>query len=271
MSMFIGDRDVGAIGLGTAPLAFKNVSRGQAILVIHAAIDAGVKFIDTAPAYTRPGVESFAEAAVAAALAGHPEADVVVATKGGHRRVDNAFPVDGRPVALRADCERSLRALRVDAIDLYQLHHVDPRVPLVDSVGTLAELQAAGKVRYIGLSNVAAEQIEQAQRVAPIASVQNRLAFGVRDDLPTATLCAAHGIAYLAYMPLGGVGRRPVALAGLSAVAARHGVSVERVQLGWLLAQGAHVMPLVGASRPSTIRDSAAVLALDDADLHLLG
>ena len=269
----IGDRMVGRIGLGTAPLAFSGISLEAAVATVRAAIAAGVTFIDTAPAYTRDGYESFAERAVFAAvhdLGGPPE--VLVATKGGHRRAGGGFPVDASPAALRADCERSLRVLGVDAIDLYQLHHVDPRVAFVDSVGALRELQNAGKVRNIGLSNVDIEQIEVARTVAPIASVQNRLAYAHRADLPTARHCADRGIAYLAYMPLGGTDGRTAPDDGLRTVAERHGVSVQRVQLAWLLAQDAPVLPLVGATRPATIVDSAgaADLRLADDDLARL-
>jgi len=268
----IGGRMVGPIGLGTAPLAFSSISFEAAVATVRAAIAAGVTFIDTAPAYTRDGFESFAESAVAVALHGLGDrADVLVATKGGHRRAEGGFPVDASPVALRADCERSLRALGAEAIDLYQLHHVDPRVALIDSVGALRELQNEGKVRNIGLSNVDIEQIEVARTVAPIASVQNRLAYAHRADLPTARHCADRGIAYLAYMPLGGAGRSAPDDA-VRAVAERHGVSVQRVQLAWLLAQDAPVLPLVGATRPATIVDSAgaASLRLTEDDLARL-
>lgn len=228
---------------------------------------ARIDLIDTALAYTRPGVESFAEAVVAKALAGRT--DVLVATKGGHRRAGDAFPVDARPASLRADCEVSLRTLGVDTIDLYHLHHVDSQVPLAESVGALEELRADGKISMIGLSNVDIAQIEQARLAAPIASVQNRLSFADRDDLATAEYCGRHGIAYLAYMPLHGSGD----VAAVRAVAERHGVSPQRVRLAWLLARGAHIMALVGASRPATIVDSAAApdLRLDDDDLRRLG
>jgi aryl-alcohol dehydrogenase-like predicted oxidoreductase len=256
-----------SIGLGTAPLAFSGISFADAVATVRAAVDAGVTVIDTALAYTRPGYGSFAESVIAAALADRPA--VLVATKGGHRRVGGRFPVDASPNALRADCERSLRALRVDAIDLYQLHHVDPRVALVDSVGELRDLQRAGKVRHIGLSNVDSGQIDQALTVAPIASVQNRLSYAHRADLPTARHCAARGIAYLAYMPLGGTSGRPAPDDALRTVAARHGVSVQRVQLAWLLELAVPVIPLVGATRPATIVDSAAAasLRLTEADI----
>jgi aryl-alcohol dehydrogenase-like predicted oxidoreductase len=141
---------MGEVGLGTAQLAFKDITSEQAVATVHAALDAGVRLVDTALAYTRKGIESFAEEMVGRALATWPgRDDVLVATKGGHRRDGDEFPIDGRPAALRADCETSLRNLGVERIGLYRLHWVDPRVPLAESVGALRELQLAGK---IGLS-----------------------------------------------------------------------------------------------------------------------
>jgi aryl-alcohol dehydrogenase-like predicted oxidoreductase len=267
----VGERGIGPIGLGTAPLAFKDVSARQAVATVHAALDRGVTLIDTARAYTRPGVESYAEAIVAEALAGRDGA--LVATKGGHYRDGDTFPVDARPAALRADCERSLKTLGVDTIGLYQLHHVDPHVPLVESVAALRELREEGKIAMIGLSNVSVGRLDQARAVTPIASVQNRLSYADRDDLPTAAYCGRNGIAYLAYMPLGGSSASGAAPRdALREVAERHQVSAQQVQLAWLLAQGPHVVPLVGSSRPDTIRDSAAAagLHLDADDLRLL-
>jgi aryl-alcohol dehydrogenase-like predicted oxidoreductase len=273
-AVIVGGRDVGHIGLGTAPLAFSGIPFTDAVATVRAALDAGVGLIDTAPAYTRPGHDAFAESAVAAALQGRADREnVMVATKGGHRRAGDTFPVDASRAALRSDCDRSLRALGVDAIELYQLHHVDPHVPLVDSVGALRDLQQEGRVRQIGLSNVDIGQIEQALMVAPIASVQNRLSYSHRADLATARHCATRGIAYLAYMPLGGARGGHAPDHALLSVAARHGVSVHRVQLAWLLGQDAPVLPLVGATRPATIADSAAAvgLRLSDSDMLRLG
>jgi aryl-alcohol dehydrogenase-like predicted oxidoreductase len=164
--VILGGRDVGVIGLGTAPVAFKDVTFGQAVATVHAAADVGVRLVDTALAYTRPGHDSFAEAVVAAALGARSGRDgVLVATKGGHRRVGDGFPIDASPAALRADCDMSLRTLGVEMIDLYQLHHVDPRVPLEESVTALRDLKDAGKIAMIGLSNVGVDQIERARAV----------------------------------------------------------------------------------------------------------
>lgn len=246
---------MGEIGFGTAPLAFRDIPAEQAVATIHAALDHGARLIDTALAYTRPGVESYAESVVARAVAGRD--GVVVATKGGHYRAGDEFPVDARPAALRANCEVSLRTLGVDRIDLYQLHHVDPKVPLVESVGALRDLRHEGKVARIGLSNVDIEQITTAQAVTPIAAVQNRLSYSTRGDLPVAEHCRRLGIAYLAYMPLHGPDD-----AALTEVASRHGVSTQRVRLAWLLTRAPGVVPLVGATRPASIVDSLAALTL---------
>jgi aryl-alcohol dehydrogenase-like predicted oxidoreductase len=263
---------VSPVGFGTAPLAFRDIPDRQGIATVHAALDNGIRLIDTALAYTRAGVESYAEDLIRRALAQRPDRDeVLVATKGGHRRAGDEFPVDARPAALRADCETSLRSLGVERIALYQLHHVDPAVPLAESVGALRELRSAGKIAEIGLSNVTVAQIEQAQAEAPIATVQNRLSIADRQDLPTVAYCAREGLRYLAYMPLGG-GNADRDDPVVARLADRLGVSVAQVWLGWVVAHGSHVTALVGASRPVTVRESARVahLRLDDDDLAVL-
>jgi aryl-alcohol dehydrogenase-like predicted oxidoreductase len=173
--------------------------------------------------------------------------------------------VDGRPDTLRAHCEISLRTLETDRIDLYQLHHVDSQVPLPDSVGALGQLRQEGDIAAIGLSNVTVAQLDEALAVAPIAAVQNRLSYGDPGDLPMALACAERGVAYLAYSPFGG-SAGPVPQAALT-VARRRGVSAHRVLLAWLRRQSPNIVPLAGASRPATIRDSAAGLDLTDQDL----
>jgi pyridoxine 4-dehydrogenase len=228
-----------------------------------------VMLIDTALAYTRAGVESYAEMVVARALRGLTSGRPLVATKGGHWREGNRFPVDGRPETLRAHCEVSLRTLEVDRIDLYQLHHVDPEVPLPDSVGALKQLRQEGKIAAIGLSNVTVAQLDEALAVAPIDTVQNRLSYGDPGDLRTALACAERNVGYLAYMPFGGPsGIMPEAAL---AVARRRGVSVHRVLLAWLRAQSPNIVPLAGASRPASIRDSADRLDLTGQDLEAIG
>jgi len=264
--MLIAGHRIEGIGLGTAQFAFGNGTREDSVATVHAALDAGVRLIDTALAYTRRGSESYAEQVVASALRGIAGERPLIATKGGHWRDGDRFPVDGRPDTLRAHCEISLRTLEMDRIDLYQLHHVDPKVPLPDSVGALEQLRREGKIAAIGLSNVTVTQLAEALAAAPIAAVQNRLSYGDPADLPTALACARRDVAYLAYSPFGGPSGTPPRAA--LTVAERHGVSVHRVLVAWLRAQSPNIVPLAGASRPESIRDSAALLDLPDRDLE---
>ena len=255
-------------------------ARSRAIATIHAALDAGVTFIDTADAYCTSRADTgHNERLVAEALRlrGADHEEVLVATKGGHVRPDDgSWIVDARPEHLRAACEASLRALDVDVIDLYQLHRPDPAVTFADSVGALADLRAEGKVRLVGLSNVTIEQIDVANTILPVASVQNELSPAFRSSGRELAHCQELGIAFLAWAPLGGTG--PAATLGsthraFAEVAQRHGVSPQQVALAWSLAQGEVVIPIPGASRPATITDSAsaAELSLDEDELTVLG
>ena len=263
--MLIAGRAIGGIGLGTAQFAFGAGSAEDSVATVRAALDAGVALIDTALAYTRPGIESYAEQVIARALRGVTGGHPLIATKGGHWRQGDSFPVDGRPATLRAHCEISLRTLEVDRIGLYQLHHTDPVVPLLDSVGALEQLRQEGKIAAIGLSNVTIAQLDEARAVAPIATVQNRLSYGDPGDLPTARACLLRGVSYLAHSPFGGSSGTPDGAA--LAVAKQRGVSVHRVLLAWLRAQSPNIVPLAGASRPASIADSATLLDLTMEDL----
>lgn len=265
MRVEIAGRDIEGIGLGTAQFAFRHRPPWESAATVHAALDAGVRLIDTALAYTRPGIQSYAEQIVAQALRGRTDQRPLVASKGGHWRDGDIFPVDGHPDTLRRHCEISLRTLGVDRIDLYQLHHVDPEVPLADSVGALEQLCQQGKIAAIGLSNVTIAQLDQALTIAPIATVQNRLGYGCPQDLPMARACAQRNVAYLAYSPLGELSGTPPEAA--TVIANRRGVSIPRVLLAWLRQQSPNIIPLVGASRPASIRDSATMLDLTDQDL----
>jgi pyridoxine 4-dehydrogenase len=255
---------IDGIGLGTAQFAFRNGSIEDSIATVRAAVGAGVRLIDTALAYTRAGIESYAEEVVARSLQGSTRERPLVATKGGHWRDGNQFPVDCRPETLRTHCEVSLRTLRVDHLDLYQLHHVDPEVPLSDSVGALEELRVEGKIASIGLSNVTVAQLDQALAITPIAAVQNRLSYSDPGDVFTALACADREVAYLAYEVFGGPSlglTEPVAM-----IAMLRGVSVYRVLLAWCREQSPNIVPLVGASRPDSICDSANLIALTGED-----
>jgi aryl-alcohol dehydrogenase-like predicted oxidoreductase len=265
----IGNAQVSGIGLGEMPMSVEGrPDRRQAIRTIHAAIDAGVTFIDTADAYSI-GDDDFGhgEALVAEALKSAGNADVLVATKGGHTRPDGSWAQNGDPKYLKQAAEQSLRRLGVEAIGLYQFHRPDPRVPFEESVGALAELLDEGKIRMAGVSNTDVEQIRTARTVLDgrLASVQNQYSpafLSSRDELE---LCDELGIAFLPWSPLGGIGQasdlgqhhNP-----FREVAAEHDVSPQRVALAWMLATSPVVIPIPGSSRPETIADSAAAAEL---------
>ena len=260
---------VSAIGLGEMPMSLAGrPDEARSIRTIHAALDAGVTLIDTADAYCIDGSElGHGERLVAKALAAWPgDRDrVLVATKGGHTRPRGDWDLDGRPEYLRQACEASLRALGVEAIGLYQFHRPDPKVPFAESVGAMAELKAAGKVRLVGLSNVSVDQIRQARQLVQVASVQNEFSPRFRRSEGELAYCAAERIAFLPWSPLGGIGRgRDLGgrHAAFAEVAAAHGVSPQQVALAWELAKAPVVIPIPGASRPETITDSAAAAGL---------
>lgn len=263
--MLVAGRRVAGIGLGTAPFAFGSGTVEDSVATVHVALDAGVQLIDTALAYTRADAESYAEQVIATALRDVRGEWPLIATKGGHWREGDGFPVNGHPAVLRAHCEISLRTLGVETIDLYYLHRVDPAVPLADSVGALERLRREGKIAAIGLSNVTVAQLDEALTVAPVSAVQNRLSYADPRDLPTAQACGERGIAYLAYSTLAAPSGAPLQAA--LTVAGRRRVSMQRVLLAWLLKQVPGVLPLVGASRPASIRDSATSLDLPASDL----
>jgi aryl-alcohol dehydrogenase-like predicted oxidoreductase len=275
----LGGLKVSAIGLGEMPMSLAGrPDEAQSIRTVHAALDAGATLIDTADAYCRDDSEmGHGERLVAKALAAWPgDRDrVLVATKGGHTRPGGEWGLDGRPEYLRQACEASLRNLGVEAIGLYQFHRPDPKVPFAESVGALADLKAAGKVRLVGLSNVSVDQIRQARELVEVASVQNEFSPRFRRSEGELAFCAAEGIAFLPWSPLGGIGRGRD-LGGrhraFAEVAEAHGVSPQQVALAWELAKAPMVIPIPGASRPETITDSlaAATLRLSRDDLARL-
>lgn len=233
--------------------------------LLRQAVDLGVQLIDTADSYG-PDVS---EDLIARAL--HPYADgVVIATKGGSvRTAPWELHADGRPEHLRAACEGSLRRLRLDRIDLYQLHGVDGAVPLEESVAALAELRESGKIRHVGLSNVSVEQIETARRIVPIVSVQNQYSLAARrSEDAVIDYCERERIAYLPWQPLakGSLARLQ---STLRAVAARRGVTAAQVALAWLLARSEVVIPIPGTLSPTHLDENVAApsLELTDADL----
>jgi aryl-alcohol dehydrogenase-like predicted oxidoreductase len=266
---------VSAIGFGGMPLSIQGRPDDEtvALRVIHSALDAGATLIDTANVYCLDDDDiGHNERLVAKALAqwSGQRDKVVVATKGGLTRPQGRWERDGRPEQLKRACERSLAALGVDRIDLYQLHAPDPRVPFEDSVGALVELQRAGKIRWVGLSNVSAEEIRTAGSIVKIQTVQNRLNPFFREAIRegVARFCAQGGIGFLAYSPLGG-GRLNKKLPDhpvLRSIAQRHGASPHAVTLAWVLAQSESVIPIPGARTVEHALDS-----LGSVDLRLSG
>ena len=268
---------VTAVGYGGMHLSIEGrPPEAQSLRVVRAALDAGVTLIDTADVYCLDQQDvGHNERLVAQALAGWTgdRSSVTVATKGGVVRPAGRWDSDARPEQLRAACERSLRALGVDRLDLYQLHAPDPRVPLADSIGELARLREAGKLRWIGLSNVNLAQIRLAQGITPITSVQNRLNPFFRESLVGGVVayCAEQGLGFLAYSPTGG-GRLTKTLPAhpvLASIARRLGVSAHAVVLAWALAQSPTVIVIPSARTVDHVLDSvgAADLVLGEGDL----
>jgi len=276
----IGPVTVSAIGLGGMPMSIEGrPDEERSIRTIHAALDAGVTLIDTADAYhLHAGETGHNERLIARALASYPgdASDVLVATKGGHLRPgDGSWTVDGSPAHLRAAAEASLKALGVEAIGVYQFHRPDPKVPYEESVGALAGLLTAGKIRLVGISNASIEQIDLARRVlgeGNLASVQNQFSPAFRSSEAELRHAAEHGIAFLPWSPLGGIGRAGrlgARHAAFQEVADAHGVSPQQVTLAWMLAKAPVVIPIPGASRPESIIDSAQAAGLELPDSEL--
>lgn len=277
----IGDVDVSAIGLGCMPVSVDEGEppRDQALATIHASLDAGVRLLDTADAYSPGWRMGHNEELVAEALrswAGDA-GDVLVATKGGHVRThDGKWQLDGRPEHLRDACEASLRRLGVEAIGLYQHHRPDPDVPYAETLGAMRELHHAGKVRMVGISNADPGQIRMAHDMLPLASVQNQYSPSFRSSEPELELCAELGVAFLPWSPLGGMSSAADLGSdhrAFAEVAERHDATPQQVCLAWMLAKDEVVIPIPGSSRPETARASAtaADLELTGDDLALLG
>ncbi|MDQ6896058.1 MAG: aldo/keto reductase [Actinomycetota bacterium] len=263
----IGTTTVSAIGLGGMPMSIEGrPDRDRSIATIHAALDAGITFIDTADAYHLNADEvGHNESLIAEALAswGGDTSDVLVATKGGHLRPgDGSWTIDSSPEHLREAADASLKRLGVDAIGLYQLHRPDTKVPYAESVGAVRDLLDAGKITMAGISNANPAQIREAQEVlgGRLVSVQNQYSPAYLSSKPELELCDELGIAFLPWSPLGGISKASdlgSTYAAFQKVADAHGVSPQQVTLAWMLQTSPVVVPIPGSSRPETIRDSA--------------
>jgi len=267
---------VSGIGLGSMAFGFCDATNDEAsIRTLHTAFDAGIDLVDTALCYTSLDKPSHSERVVAEAVRTWG-GDVRIATKGGHWRDAQGFQKDGRRDAIRAHCETSLRTLGVDSIWLYQLHWPDPETPVEESLEAFAELQREGKVQHVGVSNFTVEQIEAVRPIVDIASVQNPFSIVRQDDRAVLDHCAANGIAYLAYSPVGGHGsakKLDELNPALAKVAEGRGASVQQVALAWLLTQSPTVVPLAGSSRKESVLSSAEAgsIELTAEELSLLG
>lgn len=255
------DLAVNRLGFGAMRITGPGVwgeplDRDEAVAVLRRAIELGVTFIDTAAAY---GPE-VSEGLIAEALAPYPDG-LVIATKSGFDRPGpGVWQPDGRPERIRGDCERSLTLLRLETIDLFQFHTVDPRVPLEESLGAIVELQAEGKVRLIGVSNLGAEELRRAQAVAPIVSVQNRYSLADRTSEDVLEICEREAIAFIPWFPLaaGGLTRAE----SLARVAASHGASPAQVAIAWLLARSPAMLPIPGTSTRAHLEENMAAAAI---------
>lgn len=242
-----------------------------AIRVLQRAVELGVNFIDTADSYG-PDVS---EELIARALFPYPRG-LVIATKGGLTRPGpDVWDRDASPKHLRAACEGSLRRLKLERIDLYQLHAPDPRVPYESSVGELVRLRDEGKIRLIGLSNVSVAEIRRARKLTPIVSVQNRYNLADRGSDPVLEYCQAEGIAFIPWAPLGSsrLARGAGTGKALSGVAAQLGITVGQAVIAWLLARASVMLPIPGTSSVAHLEENvaAASVHLEPGQLHELG
>ncbi|MFJ9078883.1 aldo/keto reductase [Streptomyces sp. NPDC102278] len=258
-----GDLPVRRLGLGTGGLVGPGYwgPRGKPAEVsalLRTAVELGVTLIDTADNYG----PDLAEELIAEALYPYAEG-LVIATKGGVVRTGpDRWHVAGRPERLREQCEASLRRLRVERIDLYQLHRFDPALPAVEQLGLLAQLQAEGKIRHVGLDTVTAAQLASALELMPIASVQNPYNLLDRSSADVLALCEAQGIAFLPYYPLGGGALTRESAAAVSAVAAEHGAGPGQIALAWLLHHSPVLCPTPGTGSSAHLAENLAAAAI---------
>ena len=269
----VGTRQVHRLGFGAMRITGPDVwgepaNADQARSVLREAIRLGVDFIDTAQAY---GPE-VSERLIAEALHPYPDG-LLIATKGGITRRDRHDPgrPDGRPERLRADCEGSLKRLRVDTIDLWQLHRIDPDIPLEEQIGTIRELRDEGKIRCFGISQVTVEQLEHVRTLIEVATVQNRFNYADRAGEDVLAACETHGIGFIPWYPLA-TGRLAGPGSPLAQAAARHHVTPSQLALAWLLHRSPVVIPIPGTGSIAHLRENAnaALIQLTSHELRAL-
>jgi aryl-alcohol dehydrogenase-like predicted oxidoreductase len=267
-----GDLEVRRLGFGAMRITGDGIwgppdDPEEARGVLRRVVELGVNLIDTADSY---GPE-VSENLIAEALHPYPEG-LVIATKGGLRRSGpGQWPRDGRPERLKECCEASLRRLRLERIDLYQLHSPDPQVPLEDSLGALKELQDEGKVRHIGISNVSAEELERARAVVDVVTVQNRYNLTDRHSESLLETCERDGIGFIPWFPLA-IGELARTGGPLDDLARRHDAAPGQLALAWLLARSPVMLPIPGTSSIEHLEENVAAqsIELDSADVERL-
>jgi pyridoxine 4-dehydrogenase len=267
-----GDLPVHRLGFGTMRLTGPGIwgeppDHDEAIAVLRRAVELGINLIDTADSY---GPE-VAERLIAEALYPYPRG-LVIATKAGLQRPGpDKWVEDGRPEHLRAACEGSLRRLRLQRIDLYQLHRIDPKVPMEDQIGALLALQREGKIRHIGLSEVRVDQIEAVRRLATIVSVQNRYNLVDRKSEDVLNYCTREKLGFIPWFPLA-VGDLAKPGGPLAPIAQRLNVLPSQVAVAWLLKKSPVMLPIPGTSKVKHLEENtaAALIELDDATMEQL-
>lgn len=257
-----GELPVHRLGFGAMRLTGAGIwgeppDRQAAMQVLRRALDLGVDFIDTADSYG-PDVS---ERLIAETLHPYPSG-LVIATKAGLERPGpDVWVPNGRPDHLRAACEGSLRRLRLDCIDLYQLHRIDPAVPAEDQLGTLADLQTEGKIRHVGLSEVSVAEIDNARSIVPIVSVQNRYSLSDRASEDVVAYCEREGIGCIPWYPLA-AGSLTAAGGAVERIARRLGITNAQVALAWLLSRSPVMLPIPGTSRVRHLEENVAAAAV---------
>lgn len=254
-----GDLTVFRLGFGAMRITGPGVwgdppDRDVAKAALRRAVELGVNFIDTANSY---GPE-VSEDLIAETLHPYPDG-LVIATKGGLTRPGpGRWEPDGRPEYLRAVCEGSLRRLRLDQIPLYQFHRPDPKIPIAESIGALVDLKNEGKIRHIGISNVAEPQLREAQLISPIVSVQNRYNAADRSSESMVDLCEQEQLVFLPWAPIQEADKNPA----ITDAARSHGASPRQIVLAWLLARSPSMLPIPGSGSPSHVADNIAAASI---------
>jgi aryl-alcohol dehydrogenase-like predicted oxidoreductase len=250
------------LGFGAMRITGKGIwgepaDRAEAVRVLRRAVELGINFIDTADSYG-PGVS---EEIIGEALYPYP-AGLVIATKGGFDRPGpDKWVENGKPEHLKSACEGSLRRLRLERIDLYQLHRIDPKVPAEDQLGALKDLQAQGKIKHIGLSEVSVQQIQHARTIVPIVSVQNRYSISDRGSEDVLEYAEQQGIGFIPWFPLA-AGRLSGPGSTLARMATQWSATPSQVALAWLLARSPVMLPIPGTSKVQHLEENVAAASL---------